>query len=367
MKVAVIGGGINGVMCAWALARQGAQVSLFERGSLMSATSAASSKMLHGGLRYLEQGHFGLVRESLIERAWWLENAPELTRQFALVIPVYRGARRGAWLIGAGVKLYDFLARGSGFPKSQWLEPRAVIEACPTLKTEGLKGGWQYWDGQMDDRALGLWAADQATRAGVRIVEHTPVSAVRRSGELRIGEQWQRFDCIINATGPWAATLLEQSGIDSAHALDLVRGTHLVLGRTSRCGCVLQSADTARVIFVLPQGEHTLLGTTEVLQPGPEPCQSDASEIDTLLAAYNAHFTEPISRADVIDSYAGVRPVVKSRGDISRASRESVIERRGRLITVFGGKWTTARALSYRVISAVEAILSAPTRPPEPG
>ena len=120
MKVAVIGGGINGVMTAWAFARRGDCVDLFEKGRLMSATSRSSTKMLHGGLRYLEHGHLGLVREALQERSWWIRQAPQLARPLELLIPIYRNGERARWLVGAGIRLYDLLATGSGFPRGRW-------------------------------------------------------------------------------------------------------------------------------------------------------------------------------------------------------------------------------------------------------
>lgn len=355
MKVAVIGGGINGVMAAWALAGEGCRVSLFERGELMSETSAASSKMLHGGIRYLEQRHFSLVREALAERAWWLEKAPHLTRKIPLLIPVYRGAARGRWLLGAGVMLYDFLARGSGFPRSRWHSAAATLERLPHLAPQGLVGAWEYWDGLMDDQALGLWAAEQARGAGVVIHTHANVSRVAVSGEAVINGKREAFDCVVNAAGPWAGALLKASGVASDHQLDLVRGTHLVIQRRIDCGCVLQDRASRRVVFVLPQGEQALLGTTEMLQAEPSPTQPTDEEITFLTAAYNRAFGDVLMKHDIVRSFAGVRPVVRSEGDFSSASRESVIESRGRLISIFGGKWTTSRALAQRVVRAVKA------------
>ncbi len=356
MKIAVIGGGINGVMAAWALAEAGFRVSLFERGELMAETSAASSKMLHGGIRYLEQRQFSLVREALTERAWWLENAPHLARKIPILIPVHRGAPRGRWLIGAGVALYDFLARGSGFPKSAWHNAAAVQERLPHLKAEGLVGAWEYWDGLMDDRALGLWAADQARAAGVVMRTHANVGRMAASGDVLINGNSESFDCVINAGGPWAGALLEASHIESDHKLDLVRGSHLVINRRVACGCVLQDAGSRRVVFVLPQGECALLGTTEVLQANPSPTTPSDEEIRYLIDVYNRAFNEPLMKHDIVQSFAGVRPVVRAGGDFSSASRESVIEVRGRVVSIFGGKWTTSRALGERVLQAVREV-----------
>lgn len=350
MKVAVIGGGINGIMTAWELARRGCGVDLFEKDRLMSATSRASTKMLHGGLRYLEHGHFGLVRQALRERSWWLKQAPQLAKPLEILLPVHAGQGRPRWQVAAGVKLYDLLAAGTGFEKGRWYAGDQVRNRLPMLASKGLRGAYSYWDGQMDDYRLGLWAAEQAAKAGVRIHEISPVRQVEPvSGEIALDSRRCSFDRVVNAAGPWAGELLAGSEVPTRYRLDLVRGSHLLLKGSIDCGCVLQVPGERRILFVLPFEGNLLLGTTEVRQPGPDHLVPEQSEIDYLLATYNRFFTEHRSEADIIDAFAGVRPIVASKDDVSAASRESVIERRQRLINVFGGKWTTSRALAVAV------------------
>lgn len=348
MKVAVVGGGINGVMAGWAFARCGCVVELFERDRLMGATSSATTKMLHGGLRYLEHGRFRLVREALRERAWWIRQAPHLARPFELVLPVYRGARP-RWLLGLGLKLYDLLAVGSGFPSSRWLDLHQLRASFPTLSLSGLVGGYAYWDGQMDDYRLGLWAAEQARKAGVRIFEHTPVEKITADGVVVTGVTLT-YDRVINAAGPWVEQLLQLSGIPSVWRLDLIRGSHLVVRRRVAMGCVLQVPGEKRLVFLLPYGEAALLGTTEVPQSISDPIEPSGEEIDYLLGCYNAFFEDPLARSEVVTSFAGLRAVVAGKGDYSSASREAVVERRNKLINVFGGKWTTSRALAEKIV-----------------
>lgn len=354
MKVAVIGGGINGVMSAWALCRQGAEVSLFERGELMNETSAASSRMLHGGIRYLEHGHFSLVREALRERAWWRAQAPHLTTQIPLLIPVYRHGARARWVLGLGVRLYDFLARGSGFPRARWHDAASVRARLPQLASEGLLGAWEYWDGLMDDRALGLWAAQQLAAAGAVIHTGVAVSRVTPQGEVGAFGARLTFDCVVNAAGPWAGQLLAQSGVSTRYALTLIRGSHILIDRPLGCGCVLQDPASRRVVFVLPAGAHTLLGTTEVPQSAPQPTAPSAEEIGYLKDAYQRAFSPALAPGEIVQMFAGVRPVVKQHGHFSSASREALIEVQGRLITVWGGKWTTSRALGEKVARAAK-------------
>jgi len=351
MKVAVIGGGINGVMTAWAFARRGNSVDLFEKGRLMSATSRSSTKMLHGGLRYLEYGHLGLVREALQERSWWIRQAPQLARPLELLIPIYRNGERARWLVGAGIRLYDLLATGSGFPGGRWYSANEVAECFPGLRRNALLGAYGYWDARMDDYQLGLWAAEKARESGVTIHEQTPVLRIDpATGAVSTEGSNACYGRIVNVAGPWAERILATSGVTSAYRLDLIRGSHIVVPGKLEQGCVLQVPGEKRILFVLPHGEDTLLGTTEVSQADPDRCAPSDEEIDYLIANYNRCFYEVITRRDIISFFAGIRPIVASKTDFSAASRESVIERQGRLINVFGGKWTTSRALATAVV-----------------
>jgi glycerol-3-phosphate dehydrogenase len=172
VDIGIVGGGINGLCCAWSLAKQGHQVHLYERDKLMHATSAASSKLLHGGLRYLENREFRLVREALRERDAWIRRAPHLAKPLRLVMPIYAHSRRPSWMIALGLFLYDHVAGKSLFPKAKRLSKQELIRRDPILKPEGLQGGYEFSDGQMDDRALGMWVAEQAKQAGVDITEN---------------------------------------------------------------------------------------------------------------------------------------------------------------------------------------------------
>jgi glycerol-3-phosphate dehydrogenase len=351
MKVAVIGGGINGVMTAWAFAQRGDSVDLFEKDQLMSATSRSSSKMLHGGLRYLEHGHLGLVREALHERSWWIRQAPHLASPLELLVPIYRNGERAKWLVGVGVKLYDLLAMGSGFPRSRWYGADEVVERFPGLKRDELLGAYGYWDARMDDYQLGMWAAEKARQAGVSIHEQTAVVRIDPvTGGVDTAKSSTCYDRVINVAGPWVQKLLASSVITSDYRLDLVRGSHIVIPGKLKQGCVIQVPGEKRILFVLPYGENTLVGTTEVSQVDPDQCAPSDQEIDYLITNYNRWFCTGVVRRDIIESFAGIRPIVASKRDFSAASRESVVERQGRLVNVFGGKWTTSRALAKTVV-----------------
>ncbi|KAI5914826.1 MAG: FAD-dependent oxidoreductase [Nitrospira sp.] len=334
MRVAVVGAGIVGACTAWALVRKGANVSLFERKRPMAETSRASSKLLHGGLRYLERGHVRLVGKSLQARAAWLRQAPHLCDPLQLLLPVYENAGRARWTIGLGIRLYDLLARGSGFPKGRWFTANEVGALQPALVRTGLQGAYAFYDAKMDDEALGNWVVEQFSAAGGEVICGTAVSHI---------DDLDDFDRIVNATGPWALELRRTQPGPSAYALDWVRGSHIVLDRLCPAAMLLQVPGEKRIFFVLPRNGQTLIGTTEMRQATPDNPGPTEDEIRYLLDAYNHYLTLPARRSDVADAFAGVRPLIRSADNPSDATREWAFERVGKVLHIYGGKWTTAQ------------------------
>lgn len=354
LNIAVIGGGINGLCSAWVLAQQGHAVNLFERDSLMQATSRSSSKLLHGGLRYLENYEFRLVREALRERDAWLQRAPQLASPLQLVLPIYRGSRRGRAMVALGLWLYDHIAGKSILPKAQWLGREELLRRDPQLQDDGLLGGYAFYDGHMDDEQLGLWVAEQTRAAGVQIHEHSAVQRISPSGALTLADgQQMQFERIANIAGPWALELLAQSGLQAEHRLDLVRGSHLVLDAPCPQAYLLEVPHERRIFFVLPWQGKTLVGTTEERQDLHAPIACSAAEEAYLLAAYQ-HYRDQAAPAPVVHSrFAGLRPLIYSAADPNRATREYALECQGRITTVVGGKWTTSMALAEKVAGKV--------------
>ncbi|HEX2060493.1 MAG TPA: FAD-dependent oxidoreductase, partial [Thermoanaerobaculia bacterium] len=300
-RVAVVGGGINGAGIAWELARRDYDVVLYEKGTCGAQTSSATTKMIHGGLRYLEHLHFALVRESLRERAWLLEKLPELVRPIEILLPLYADSPRGRAAVRAGLVLYDALAGRANIAAHRSLSAEALTALAP-LTPHGLRGGFSYWDAQVDDFALVRTVVASAERDGAVIREHTRVEALDRDGDQWIvtsepgGEE--RFDLVVNAAGPWMNELLRANGIAANYVLTLVRGSHIVLRhRVSECGLLLQSTTDKRVFFVLPWKGTTLVGTTEVLQrESPDRVHATDEEIDYLIQRFNHYFREPVGR-----------------------------------------------------------------------
>jgi glycerol-3-phosphate dehydrogenase len=366
MRIAVIGGGINGAGIAWELVRRDYGVTLFDQGRFGAQTSSATTKMIHGGLRYLEGLHVALVREALHDRGWLLERLPELVRPLEILLPVYADSPRGRMTIGAGLALYDVLAGRHNIRRHRRLSASELLRRAP-LDAEGLRGGFSYWDAQVDDAALVRTVVASAVRDGVIPRERTPVVSLRRDGGKWLVNE-EPFDVVVNAAGPWMNELLAANRIPARYVLSLVRGSHLVLREpVADAGLLLQSLSDRRVFFVLPWKGTTLVGTTEVVQREPlDDIHASSEEIDYLLARFNRYFPNAISRADVALTFAGVRPLVGRATNPSAIGREYRITRDGNLINVFGGKMTTFPSLARKVAMRVDNYAGRPRKAREP-
>jgi glycerol-3-phosphate dehydrogenase len=364
--IAVIGGGINGAGIAWELVRRDYRVDLFEKGECGAQTSSATTKMIHGGLRYLERMHVGLVRESLRERAWLLERLPQLVQPIEILLPIYDDSPRSRPVIRLGLVLYDLLAGRANIAAHRSLSVQNLADRAP-LRRDGLRGGFSYRDAQVDDYALVRTVVAAAAREGAVIREHTRVTSL-----VRDGKRWlvngEPFDLVVNAAGPWMNELLRENRLRARYVLSLVRGSHLVLKhRVSDAGLLLQSTSDRRVFFVLPWKGTTLVGTTEVVQREPlDRVRASDEEIDYLIARFNHYMREPIARDDVASTFAGVRPLVGRATNPSAIGRDFRVVRNGNLVNVFGGKMTTFMPLARKVAMRVDNYFGATRTAREP-
>lgn len=365
----VVGGGIHGAGIARDAALRGMRVALFERGDFAGGTSSASSKLAHGGLRYLEQFRFGLVRESLRERGTLRRIAPHLVRPLPFLAPVSEGGARGRWWMEAGLTLYDLLAWRGGLPGHRWLSAAAAKEIEPALGTRGLQGAFRFWDAQMDDARLVIENLVDAARHGalVRngvevtglIVEDRRVCGVQVLDTTNGTRGSVRAPMVVNAAGPWYGTI--SAGQDLAQPVRprLSRGTHIVLPALTRGHALLLSArQDGRVLFVLPFKGRSLVGTTDLDHTGsPDTVEPTEAEIAYLLYEVSEQLEGPSPRReDVLFAFAGLRALRPGdENDPGQVGRNAdILEDAPGMLGVLGGKYTAYRAVAERVVDTVQ-------------
>lgn len=378
--ILVIGGGATGLGIALDAASRGYRTALVEQADFAEGTSSKSTKLIHGGVRYLRSGEVGLVRESLRERGRLLKNAPNLVTPLAFVVPAYRWYER--FFYGAGLFLYDLLAGKLGIAATSYLSARKVLERVPNLRGRGLYGGTLYWDGQFDDSRLAIAIAKTAVAEGAAIVNHVKVEElIHEHGRITgvvAKDQFSdtilsiRGKVVINATGVFSDAIRQ---MDEATAEPIVRpsqGIHLVLdgcflgGETA---VMIPNTEDGRVLFAVPWRNRVLLGTTDTdnvpASLHPKPLEE---EIDYLLRHAGLYLTESPSRSDVKAIFAGLRPLVKppkggvgSTAQISRS--HSLFVSDGGLLTVAGGKWTTYRQMAEDAVDRAALLAGLPTQP----
>ncbi len=367
----VIGGGINGTSIARDAAMRGLRVALIERDDFAAGTSSRSSRLIHGGLRYLEHGYFQLVFESSRERRLLLKLAPHLVRPLAFTWPVYRGARVPRWKLAAGLFLYDALSLFRNVTRGQRLGTGGVLAREPALRPDGLRGGGMYYDAATDDTRLTLANAMGAIASGATVVNHAAVRRlVARDGGFDIDiddalggrHTTARAQVVVNATGPWTDNIRRLEHDDVAPSVRGSKGVHIAVPRErirNRGALTLLSPVDGRVMFVLPAGTSAIIGTTET-PTDADPEEVRASEIDVayLLATANAFFPAArLGRDDVISAWAGIRPLIAAgyTGGASSASREHALDwTASGMVTISGGKLTAYRAIAAEVVDALE-------------
>ena len=362
----VVGGGINGAGIARDAAGRGMSVVLCEKDDLAGHTSSASTKLIHGGLRYLEHYEFGLVRKALAEREVLLRAAPHIMWPLRFVMPHDRG-QRPAWMIRAGLFLYDHLARRDLLPGSTGINLRRHAAVQPLKKS--FVRGFIYSDGWVDDARLVVLNAMDAAERGATILTRTECRSMRR-----LDRHWEaslvsadgsmtavEARCVVNATGPWASRFLNSAaGKPSDKSVRLVKGSHIVVKKLfdHPDAYIFQHPD-GRIIFAIPyEGDFTLIGTTDIDHQGSaDQVAIDADEIAYLCALSNHYFEKTIAPADVVWSYSGVRPLLQDESaDASSVTRDYQLafDTAGApMLSVYGGKITTFRKLAEEAVDLV--------------
>lgn len=358
----VIGGGATGVAVALDAASRGYHVALVEKHDFGKGTSSRSTKLVHGGVRYLEQGNVPLVMEALKERGLLKENAPHLVSELAFVVPNYEWWE--APFYGIGLRLYDLLAGKYGFGASRNLSREETLERLPTIKTDGLRGGVVYYDGQFDDTRLLTHMAMTAVEQGAVLVNYCPAVALTADAaglvtgaRVRDEEPGAEYELaarvVINATGAYSDQIRRMADPDAAPMVAPSQGIHLVFDASFLPGgaaIMVPHTSDGRVMFAIPWHGHTLVGTTDTaLESVAEEPVAFEHEIEFILETAGQYLHHAPTRGDVLSMWAGIRPLVCAPGAASTAalSRDhSIHVDRNGLLTIAGGKWTTARKMA---------------------
>jgi glycerol-3-phosphate dehydrogenase len=383
VDVLVIGGGITGAGIARDAAMRGLRTALVERSDFASGTSGRSSRLVHGGLRYLEHGAFGLVHEACRERRALLRTAPHLVWPRSFLFPLYAGGRVPPWQLAAGMWLYDALALFRNVKRHRWLSKRSLLRAEPGLRPTALRSGFRYYDAQCDDARLTLAVARDAHRHGALVANYAEVvgfeTAAGRTRGARLVDRAGdnafsvRAHVTVNATGPWSDGLRR----DGQTLLQRSKGAHVVVPR-ARVGhaeaVTFLSPVNGRVMFILPWGDLTYVGTTETEDGGaPDTIVAAAEDVVYLLRSANAIFPDArLQPDDVVAAWAGLRPLVRpgTATAATAVSREHVILETPGLISIMGGKLTTYRVMAAdtvdRVVAALHELDGRPIPPQAP-
>ena len=363
----IIGGGITGAGAALDAALRGLRVALIDKGDFASGTSSASSKLIHGGLRYLEHGDFRLVYESLHERRRLVHNASPLVHSLRFVLPFYDGARVPPWKQRLGLTLYDLLAGPDNLRRSRAYPLARLHRDYPALQTQGLRGGAEFFDAQMDDARLCIEVMRTAAAQGVVVANYVEAVAFEKEeGLIRGVRALSRADGrelsirarqTLNAAGPWADAVRQLAGDGAGPALRPTKGVHVLApGRGLTAAFLLLHPADGRVFFVIPWLGKTLIGTTDtVCDDPPDKISVAPSDVEYLLQGYNHYFTPQLSATHLLGSFVGLRPLVRSRpGEPSALSREFALSASpSGLLTLSGGKYTTYRRMAEVAVDAV--------------
>ena len=360
----IIGGGINGAGIARDAAGRGLSVCLADKGEIGGATSSWSTKLIHGGLRSLENYEFKLVRESLKEREIVYKIAKHISRPIPFIIP-HTDKIRPAWLIKFGLFLYDNLGGKTNIPKSKTFD---LNKKFPNILKDKYKTGFQYFDIQIDDKKLTKLNARDAKRNKAKILEYNKV----KKAEI-INNEWVislqngkkiKSKVLINASGPWINdTLNKNIKIKSKNKIRLVKGSHIITKKLYKedVAFTFQNTDK-RIIFVIPYKKHfSLIGTTEVEVKSPENNGISNQEIQYLIKSVNNYLKKQISKKDIVDTYSGIRPLIEDFKEASKVTRDYVFDlhivKKLPLLNIYGGKLTTYRKLSEKVLIDLKKFL----------
>jgi glycerol-3-phosphate dehydrogenase len=375
----IVGGGATGVGIAVDAAARRYDVLLLEQSDFGKGTSSRSTKLVHGGVRYLEQGNISLVMEALKERGLLRQNAPHLVSDLGFVVPNYEWWE--APFYGIGLKVYNLLAGKYGFGSSQILSREETLERLPTIKTEGLRGGVIYYDGQFDDSRLLINLAQTAAEQGATLLNYSPVIGLTKDADgfvngvmAKDSESGREFAVqarvVINASGPFCDAIRRLAHPDVVPIIAPSQGIHLVFDRSflpAESAIMVPHTSDGRVMFAIPWHQHTLVGTTDtpISEVSLEPLPLE-EEIDFILTTAGQYLSKVPTRKDALSAFVGIRPLVRTEAGSNTAalSRDHTIHiDNSGLISVAGGKWTTYRNMAEDCVNQAATLARLPEQP----
>jgi len=356
----ILGAGINGVSIAKALSLAGKRILIIEKAYIAAGASSHSSRLIHGGLRYLESYEFTLVREALRDQKYLLEHYPDLIELHPFYLPIYHNSRRPVWMIRLGLWLYGLFARHGHSPSR--ISVKEFTRLFPALHSEGLKAVFRYYDGKTDDAALTHRIAEEAVSAGTIIREHTLPTAIALTEEkieiITDDAHSIETPILINATGAWIDEVNAAFNLPSSYTIEKLSGIHLVINRVLIPEPLILQTTGDRIFFMIPERETTLIGTTERSEKGKvDEISINTDDIDYLLHESNAYLKIPLSEKDIAEVFIGTRPIIQSTKDLTHMSREYILDLhtigQSRLLHIYGGKLTTSPSLAHKVANLI--------------
>jgi len=356
----IIGAGINGVAIAKALAESDKTVLVIDKSRIGAGASSHSSRLIHGGLRYLETYEFSLVREALHDQKYLLDTYPDLVKLRPFYLPIYANSKRPAWMIGLGLWLYSLF--GQHGRKTEKISKEEFLYQFKAIKEEELNAVYRYYDGKTDDDTLTHKIAEEAQQSGAEIFENTQLKSVTVADEIItiVTSQGEtQTNLLINATGAWVDEVNAKFGFPSSFTIEKLSGIHLVIDRILLPEPLLLETSSKRIFFIIPEADTTVIGTTERSETARiDEIKVNDEDIEYLLRESNNYLRTALKRNDIKEVYIGTRPLIKSAKDPSQMSREYKLDLhpmgKNRVLHVYGGKLTTFPSLAKRTVDLLE-------------
>ncbi len=355
----ILGAGINGLAIARSLAESGKKVLVIEKTHIAAGASSHSSCLIHGGLRYLENLDFALVKEALYDQKQLLDSYPQLVKLRPFYLPVYRDSKRPVWMIRAGLWLYGFFTRHAR--KAAEVSVESFLKEFEAIRADDLKAVFRYYDGKTDDEALTRKIGEEAQEKGAYILERTELTKVHIEAEAIILETTRgvfQTKRLVNATGAWIDEVNARFDLPSSYTIEKLSGIHLVIDRVLVPEPLILETSSRRIFFIIPEKKRTLIGTTERSEDAEiDKVRVNNEDIEYLLRESSRYLKTELKRRDIKEVFIGVRPIIKSSKEPGRMSREYKLDLHkigeSRVLHVYGGKLTTFPSLARRAVKVL--------------